>query len=355
MNTPALGAIPSPRDYRDDYVVGAMAGITPDVKLPASFSTALPGEVLDQKQTPSCVSQAWVVVMKLWWFLKTGEVVDFSPRFLDTLAKRFDGLAAEPYRSTAGTFPRLVCKLSGQYGCATTKTVSNDTTLPISKYRDDAILTQAAFDEAKKYKTPGYVRIGTDKGSLRLATFLYGGVSLLMQIGNEWWTPSWRAKDIDPLRTPAVVVSGHEIVHKGWQDDVLDFILNSWSKAWNTGGEGRFNAGLWRPWMIEAWAIAQIPKDVADFLKTLPAPSAFQYHFEKDVHRGDESEEVKFVQIALMILGYLAPIPAGELGIYGGKTATAVEKFQRAHGIKWPSANDVGTQTRGQLNSIFWR
>lgn len=350
----ATGGIASPRDYRDAYVAAAMADIAPDVALPASFRSEIPGEVLDQNQTPSCVSHAWALAMRKWWFEKHGEVVDFSPRFLDVLVKRFDGLGGPDTRDSAGTYPRLVCKLAAQYGCATTKTVPNLTEQPTHAYRDDDVLTEAAFAEAKKYRIPGYVRIGTDRGSLRLGAYLYGAVSTLMLIGSEWWVPSWDARDIDPLRTPNPQVSGHQVVTVGWEGDALEWLQNSWSTMWDLLGFAHYNAAKWAPFLVEAWAIAQIPKDTADFLKTLPAPSAFQYHFEKDVHRGDESEEVKFVQIALMILGYLAPIPAGELGIYGGKTANAVERFQRAHGIKKPSANDVGPQTRGQLNSIFW-
>lgn len=346
--TPALGAIPSPRDYRDEYVAGALAGVTV-IALPESFNTDLPGKVLDQQLTPSCVGHAMAQTMKQWWFIKTGEVVDFSPRFLDTLAKRYDGVN----RLTEGTYPRLVCKLASQFGCATIKTVPNNTGLGTLQYRDDAVLTAEAFAEALKYRTPGYVRVNTDQYSIRLATSLYGAVSGLMQIDSQWWLPSWRAADIDPVRTPKVGTYGHEVVYKGWSG-TFDRLRNSWGKEWNTNGEARFSSALWRPWMIEAWAIAQIPKNVSDFIKTLPSPSSFQHHFQTDLARNSQSEEVKFAQIALMILGHLAPIAPDELGYFGVKTAAANGTFQREHGIS-PVPGRIGPLTRGQLNAIFWK
>lgn len=349
-----MGAIASPRDYRDEYAAAAMAAIVPDVTLPESFKSDIPGEVLDQNQTPSCVSHAWAVAMRKWWFDRHGELVDFSPRFLDVLVKRYDGLGVVETRKDSGTYPRLVCKLAAEFGCATTKTVPNNTELPTLQYRDDSVLTAEAFAEAKKYRIPGFVRIGTDRGALRLGSYLYGAVSTLVRIGSEWWLPSWNAKDIDPLRPPAVVVSGHEVITNGWQGDALEWLRNSWSAAWGIKGDAHYNAAKYAPYVVEAWAIAQIPKDLKDFLKTLPSPSDFQYRYETDVHRGDESEEVKFVQIALMILGHLAPVPPEQLGMYGPRTASAVLAFQKAHGIRNPSANDVGPKTRAQLNTIFW-
>ena len=61
---------------------------------------------------------------------------------------------------------------------------------------------------------------------------------------------------------------------------------------------------------------------------------------------------MKFAQIAFMILGLLAPIPAEELGIFGPKTAAANAKYQQAHRISL-APNHIGPQTRTALNSQF--
>jgi hypothetical protein len=52
--------------------------------------------------------------MKLWRFQKTGELVDFSPRFLDILSDE-PGIPLD-----GGRRPRTVAKVSVTYGCATT-------------------------------------------------------------------------------------------------------------------------------------------------------------------------------------------------------------------------------------------
>ena len=81
--------------------------------------------------------------------------------------------------------------------------------------------------------------------------------------------------------------------------------------------------------------------------------SGFRHNFEKDIHRGDESEEVKLVQDALTILGYLR-VPADQLGTYGPKTRNAVLAFQQAYKITSGTGNDVGPLTRAKLNAIFF-
>jgi hypothetical protein len=63
------------------------------------------------------------------------------------------------------------------------------------------------------------------------------------------------------------------------------------------------------------------------------------------MHRGDHNEEVKFLQIALMILGFLAPIQPGGLGYFGAKTAHAVGEYQKTHGID-PVPDSCGPLTR---------
>lgn len=85
---PTLGAIPSPHDYRDAY-----ASATPSIsfELPPSFNTEMPGVVLNQAKIPACVSHSVAQALQLYHFRRNGQLINFSPRFLDVLAKRFDG------------------------------------------------------------------------------------------------------------------------------------------------------------------------------------------------------------------------------------------------------------------------
>ena len=348
QQTVATGALISPHDYRDGYAAAAVAEqISAQINLPASYKTILASPMM-QALEPACVSHSVVDNLKLYWFRKTGKWIDFSPRFLDILAKRFDGQD----RATGGTYPRLVFKLAVLYGCATTATLPNDTSLPILNYRDDSKLTPEVFAEASQYKIPGYVSVPLDFQGTRQSIYLYGAISTLFQVGDELWTPSWADKDIDPLRIPKIIISGHQMSPFGWEDDVYNDLQNEWSDKWANKGQDRYDPKAWSPYIIEQWAVAEIPSDVQDFLKALPSPNNFHYSWQKDLALGDNNDDVKFAQIAFMILGFLAPIPANELGIFGPKTAAVNAKYQQAHKIA-PAPNHIGPQTRAALNAQF--
>jgi hypothetical protein len=304
---------------------------------------------MDQNKEPACVSFSTVEILKQWWHENTGEWIDFSPRFLDILAKRYDGQD----RLNGGTYPSLVMKLMAKYGCATTKTLPNNTNLPTLDYRNDTILTKEIFDEAAKYKIPGYVKIPVNFDSIRRATYFYGAISILFKIGDTLWIPSWLPKDTDPLRTPITIIGGHQMTGKGWSDDILNILRNEWSEAWGNKGETHYNGKDWLPFIAEAWAIADLPEDLFNYLKMLPSASDFHYTWNKDLKIGDNNEDVKFLQIAYMILGYLAPIKPGELGIFGPKTAEANLKYQNTNGISPTAKNNVGPKTRSCLNKQF--
>src|SRR5258708_33343612 len=184
MDTPfGLGALRSPPDYRS--AIAAASAITP-LSLPASYSMLIKDlGVLNQNVIPACVGHAWVQLIKFYWLVKTGKVIDFSPRFLDILSWESDlGLMD-------GRRPRRVAKISADVGCCTTALLPNDTMLPIAQYRDKSIITQAMRDEAAQYKIPSYIELSYDTQSLRTGIFQYGVVSILLNIGDEWWSPSW--------------------------------------------------------------------------------------------------------------------------------------------------------------------
>lgn len=347
---PAFGSLESPTDYRDEYAMASVGDImtaaVPPVTLPKTFHEAL-GSVLHQQKTPSCVSHSVVAVIRLYWFYKTGDWIDFSPRFLDVLAKRTDGQPID-----GGTFPRLVMSLAAKYGCATTATVPNDTSLPINQYRDDKVLTPEAFAEALKWRIPGYVRVPVDPVSMRQAIFFYGAISVLYRVGEELWVPSWQPKDVDPLRTPKAIVSGHQMTPNGWSDEKLNILRNSWGATWGTNGETHYDPTAWNQYTIEAWAVAELPEDLKQYLSHLPKQADFHFTWNTDLKRGDTNDDVKYAQIALMILGFMPPVAPEDLGIFGPKTSLAVGQFQKANGIS-PVPDRIGPKTRKVLNEKF--
>jgi hypothetical protein len=104
MNPPLIGgAIQSRPDYRDG-IAAVSAPTVPPTTLPASYQTdfSLFG-IYNQAQEPACVSHTWAEKMKEWWYREHGEIVDFSPRFLDILS-------AEPDIPLDGGRPPAHCR-----------------------------------------------------------------------------------------------------------------------------------------------------------------------------------------------------------------------------------------------------
>jgi len=342
MNEPVTGAIPSAFDYRDGYAAAGaerLAGLEP-----IPYQTQL-AEPMNQRRIPACVGHSVVDLIKLYWYRKTGRWIDFSSRFLDILS-------SEPYIALeGGRQPRVVLKVGANLGCCTTATLPNDTTLPIARYRDLSAISGAAYAEALQYKIPGYIRVPIDVEKTRQAVRMYGATTSLFIVGKELWTPSWDAKDIDPLRTPEGVISGHQMTVYGWED--LNLVQNEWGVSWASQGRASYDPVEWAPYTLEQWALAEIPEDVAAFLKSLPSPSEFRYRFDRDMRRGQDGRDVKWAQVGLMILGFLTPVPPEQLGFYGPKTSAAVGAYQRARGITVPSPDNIGPLTRRALNADF--
>lgn len=180
------------------------------------------------------------------------------------------------------------------------------------------------------------------------------GVIARFEVGKEWFTPSWDSKDIDPLQPPAVVISGHAINEAKFANTVFS-LANSWSPAWNKNGIGTALWEKYRP--TEAW----IPYyEQAPIMVALPKASEFKHHFTTPMRLDAAyNPEVEYLQIALMILGYLPLVKRSELGFYGAKTAVAVLAFQEAktnlsmYERIILRGRTVGPKTLDALNLIF--
>ena len=358
------GAIPSKPDYRAQLVAAAVAASTSLTApaLPEALQTDFQKlGILDQNQTPACVSHAMANLIKLWYYLKTGTIVNFSPRFLHNLSGLPQYNGGTTYGPEDGRDPMTVAKIAMQYGCATEATCPNDTSLPNNVYFSTTAVTPAAIAEAANYKIPGYVQIPVDQTSFRQAIQKYGGISMLMRISNSFWTApngttSYAQADIDPIRAPhnaAAIIGGHELIGAGWTNASIEHLVNSWNTNWAEQGEADYVWSEWQPYIVEALAITEVDTATLSLIQGLPRAGEFKHNFATTLQQGQTSDEVRALQIALAIDGAFTYPEI--TGFYGTVTSQAVLAFQTKHGIANSGTNGtiVGPLTRTQLNTLF--
>jgi hypothetical protein len=367
LAVPNPGARPSAPDYRASIIAAAVAAVAqPNVAVPYETDFGKLGGPLMQNQTPACVSHDAAQRIKLWWFLKTGKIVDFSPRFLHILSglpQYNGGWAANP---TDGRDPVTVMKVAQKYGCATEATIPNNTSLSDADYFNASAVTQASLTEALQYQIPGYVFYASPtQAQVRALIAAHGAAGLLMTIGPEFWQSaagvnSWAQADIDPVRAPKGIadeVGGHELTGIGWNDSDLDRFMNQWGNTWADGGYANYVFNEWTAYLTEAIAIADVPAAALELVADLPNPSEFRHDFMVQIPLGATSPEVRALQIALAIDGdFTYPEITGT---YGDITRQAVLAFQKKYQVAPPATlaalngRNVGPSTLAQLNKLY--
>jgi hypothetical protein len=205
-------------------------------------------------------------------------------------------------------------------------------------------------------KLIGYAQVPTDPQSLAKGIIdSCAGILCRYNVGEEWWTASngissWATKDIDPIRPPKVVVSGHAIGASYFDFSVVKNIThpNTWGTSWNDQNQGNCHIVQDNYQCTEAW----IP-----YYETIPAPAPKPYIFTQDMKFGQTSEDVKQLQLRLISLGYA--IPSGATKYYGYETKKAVLQYQINNiSLSWyeryfVAGRTCGPKTRAKLNSSF--
>ena len=364
----ALGATPSPEDYRSpiiSYIVNDQTSVQSLVLQSTLQTNFQQFGILDQNQEPACVSHSIVELLKLWYFLKTGKIIDFSPRFLDILSGLLKYNGYGDLALDAGRDPLTVLKILQKYGCATEATLSNNTNLSLNQYRDSSVITQAVLDEAAQYKGINFAQVNPlTQENLRKFIQQYGAVSILFRIGQELWTDkngnvTYSQSAIDPLRPPKKIVGGHQMTGSGWNASDLNHVVNEWGIGWAQQGEADYLWNEWSPYIMEAWALVDVPQDALQLVQGLPRPGEFVHNFTQQLSYGMSNDEVRALQIALSIDGeFVYPEISG---YYGTITANAVLAFQYKYGVapnqilaQLQGMNSVvGPATLRQLNKLF--
>lgn len=223
------------------------------------------------------------------------------------------------------------------------------------------------LEDAKKHKIPGYYKVSVDPRAIAKEVSEGRLPIIRMVVGDNFYTDkdgrrSHDAEDLLPLRIPKKIDSGHIMCineYKGLDGAQEVEGPNSWGDDWAAKGYFLFIFQTQAPYYFtEAWGITPLPPEVIQRVKDMPEAKNFSHTFGQNVERGDVGEEVRYVQIALCILGFL-DIKVDELGTYGPKTAKAVLAYQKARKLL-PDAtleanggNYVHGLTRGALNKDF--
>ena len=253
------GGIPSPHDPRDfkpsDLGTGAP---TPEKYSPDIANIP----VYMQDQQPACGGHAGTTLYGILAALGT----NLSPRFVYALCKKIDGIPDQQ-----GTTGRAIMQVLQKYGVCTNDLFPNDTSLPYAQYADWALIPNAAYVDALSRRIGAYAKLPTtDFQSVKDAIYQNKAVLILGQVGATWWTPSWSATDILPLKAPNPVVGGHFWVDFGFDILPTDF-RNSWSDKWGDNGNGWYDEN-YSPFIVEAWT-AQLPLPVVPPVPANVAPT----------------------------------------------------------------------------------
>lgn len=355
----SFGGIQSPPDYRDVNLVAAMG--MPEVMPVQYFIDLSQLPVWHQHKIGACTAHAIGKHQQKNEMLETNRVISLSPRFLYALVKAQDGLPA----GYQGTYPRMVAKTLQKNGCATEKTVQNNTLGTYEDYIDLSAFPIAAYQEAKNYAIKSYAFINVHNPDELKAGVLNGGVSLLLSLGQEWWVNkqgmvSWAERDTVPVRPPKAIVSGHEVFVYGYDRyggrDRFWF-RNSWGDGWGRKGDSFVYFDEYERHLIEGITIVDLPDLWKEEVENLPPAEQFKHYFSRDLSYGEKSEEVRKLQIALKIIGVFAKT-VKESGYFGDLTYAAVKAFQRQYNIvTWGTPattgyGKVGPRTRQQLNLL---
>lgn len=171
------------------------------------------------------------------------------------------------------------------------------------------------------------------------------GIIARFEVGKEWFTPSWKEKDINPLKNPKSILSGHAInmTAFNYEKDLRQVLTNTWSPLWCRNGSADVLHDKYKP--TEAWLVTDLPDKVKEAIHVVATT------FTKDLKIGMTDPQVQKLQQFLNSHGYPVTKLGEETLFFGPKTQQALINFQKANGI--PNTGYFGSITRGVINKIL--
>ena len=260
----SLGAFPSPRDLRTfSYYSGAIY----DVK--TGGKRYLPQDIEDQSKVGLCTSISLTQNAR-----KAFGGSQWSADFLYLIQKKYFD---KNWIEGSSIFHAL--KAAYNYGFLPAQewrhTTQADRDAGYATYiKKLQAIPQTEIDRliaiAKSYKLiTAYASVPIVRSELaRAIDESKAGILVRFDVGKEWWSSqsgisSWKKQDLEPLRPPRVVVSGHAVTESNFDGDSFR-IANTWSKDWADQGTAYHLLREYEP--TEAFAIwywdEKIPKEI---------------------------------------------------------------------------------------------
>lgn len=268
-----LGAHKSKYDVRDHKDKELALGVPYPDKYIADLSQL---EMRMQYQIGKCVAEASTKKSESLFLQRDKSYTNLSDDFLYLVTKRF-----VDFDTREGTAARSALKAAQKYGICPKSSFSVNLNED-SKY-SDYIKTQIpdqAFKDAQNYKIGRYFQVPMDSDFLKAAIYKYGMIIARFDVDSNWWSPTWVAKDVLPLRPPTGASTGHLTVIYGYDTTIkpgktLFYMSNSWSKAWADQGNGNFYYEDYKPHLTEAW-VATLELVTADMSPSVPLDLALK-------------------------------------------------------------------------------
>jgi len=294
------------------------------VEIPESYNTPYSLEVTHQRKIPACGSHAGTHLKNIQ------EGKNHSPAYLWKRIKQVDGYEKLP--PDIGTSMEGIFKALAKFGVCEDKLLPNDTTQSITDYTDPSVITKEMDDNALNYRIGAYAYNWKPTfESLKKDIYLYKAIIVRVEITPDWWTPSWKAKDIFPLKKKRANQGGHFVVLTGYDKDTI-YGINSWGDTWGDKGFFYFNEDY----------MSQVTYYGTCFDYTDKIP----YIFTRTLKVGSKGTDVGILQKILKEKGYF-PASQSITGFFGRITENAVKAFQKANNLQ--ADGIVGKMTREKL------
>lgn len=313
-----FGALESGHDERDLVAKSFATTDTPPIEDEKHYDFHL-----NQRAIGICTAISVCTVLRQMYG------IEFSPQFLYVMGKR-----TIDKNMNEGSSIRTMLQTAYSIGCLPLADNPLDNTRKSYQDYTNITFTQAQIQKASQYKlTYSVARLDPVGFATDLHNSKYGLLTR-MSVGDNFYSPSWRKADLELLRKPVPVTSGHAILVKkysGLGTDQRRKLHNTWGDkntpttdsglVWCDDGDIDYIYSTQKDYVTEAWMVSDYK------------PVEFKHVFRKSISYGNSGTEVEALQKVLVRLGYLT-MPVGvKYGFYGDVTAAAVLKFQIEKGV----------------------